>query len=216
MWIEWGAGKNATSFSGTSIGFHSFTLECLKSSAIACTFYVLVSHIRQVNTQCILCSISVCVFVCVSLCICDLVYLVSSCPYSGRVGHFPGDLCFLKHTCLKETGEVASQPCWCGCREDPGQTHVWERGSMKTFFPTPVPTLCLQLSPSFCDYHSHNEKLSLECQYLQGTLAAAVEGAVPTPSIIVNKEEKKPFKFVKRKESACSRCWALAKSPGNK
>lgn len=55
---------------------------------------VLVRHIRQVNTKCILCSVCVCV----SLCVCDL---VSSRPYSRRVGHYPEDLWFWKHTCLR-------------------------------------------------------------------------------------------------------------------
>ena len=54
---------------------------------------------------------------------------------------------------------------------------------------------------------SHNEKLSLECQYLQGTLAAVAGKSCTGVGTTVNNEEKKPFKFIKRRnKSSCSHC----------
>ena len=61
---------------------------------------------------------------------------------------------------------------------------------MKTSVRHSHATLSLRLSPSFCNYHSHNENLSLECQYLQGILAAVAERAVPVQRTTVNKRRE--------------------------
>ena len=98
------------------------------------------------------------------------------------------------------------KPCWCGYREDVG-----EENSVKTFVAHSHASLCLWLSPSLCNYYSHNEKWWLECQYLQGTLAAVAEKSCTGVGTTVNNEEKKSFKFIKRRNKrSCSHCWALA------
>lgn len=98
--------------------------------------------------------------------------MILSCRYSGRVGHFPRDLEFLKHPSLKETGEVVSKTL----QGVDTERALERRTPRKALLLTHTPLSAFgRLAPSLCNYHSHNEKLSLACQYLQGTSAADAE-----------------------------------------
>lgn len=162
---------------------------------------------------------------------------VSLSPYLRRVGHFSGDLWSVKHTCSKGADEVAARPVWCECSVSGPSLELWfgRRAPCKPMFPTLCPSphfgtaggvkvpsalssgerhlgfaSAVPVGLSVCRHHSHNVIITRALN-LQGLLAPVAGRAVPVLRALVNKEGKKPFKFIKRMKNVL----ALTAEPGH-